>query len=200
MTSEAAANRPIIFSIKSYPCMPKTASSCGGPPVASRPTKHLVSKNGLGWPQNDLGGFRDQAYHFQHQKLSLHAQSREPFHTGHCRPFRTNTQTASGGLKMTSEAAGTRPIIFSIKLPLYARSREPFHTGHCRPFRTNTQTASGGLKMTSEAAGTRPIIFSIKLPLYARSREPFHTGYGRPFQTNMQANKEIPLCFISIYI
>ena len=95
--------------------MPKAASSCRGPPVALRPTKCLVSKNGLGRPQNDLGGCRDQVYHFQHQKLPLYAQSKEPFHTGHCRPFRTNTQTASGGLKMTSEAAGTRPIIFSIK-------------------------------------------------------------------------------------
>ena len=121
MTLEAAGTRPIIFSIKGYPCMPKAASSCGGPPVASRPTKPLVSKNGLGrlqndlggcWrvlgpglsflaskvtpvcpkqgaipyttlpaipdkhanglgrPQNDLGGCRDQAYHFQHQARS----------------------------------------------------------------------------------------------------------------------------------
>ena len=42
MTSEAAGTRPIIFSIKSYPCMPKAASSCGGPPVASQPTKPSV--------------------------------------------------------------------------------------------------------------------------------------------------------------
>ena len=90
-------------------------SYCGGLPVALRPTKPSVSKNGLGRPQNDLGGFRDQAYHFQHQKLPLYAQSREPFHTGLCWPFRTNMQTASGGLKMTSEAAKTRPIIFNIK-------------------------------------------------------------------------------------
>ena len=47
-------------------------------------TKPLVSTNGLEWPQNDLGGCLDQAYHFQHQKLPLYAQSREP--------FRTNTQ------------------------------------------------------------------------------------------------------------
>ena len=78
-------------------------------------TKPSVSKNGLGRPQNDLGGCRDQAYHFQHQKLPLYAQSREPFHTGHGRPFRTNMKMASGSLKMTSKAAGTRPIIFSIK-------------------------------------------------------------------------------------
>ena len=115
MTLEAAGTRSIIFSIKSYPCMPKAASSCGWPLVTSRPTKRLVSSNGLGRRQNDLGVFRDQGYHFQHQKLPLYAQSREPFHTGHCRPFRTNTQTALGSLKMTSEAAGTRPIIFSIK-------------------------------------------------------------------------------------
>ena len=44
-------------------------------------------------PQNDLGGCLDQAYYFQHQKLPLYAQSREPFHAGHGRPFRTNTQT-----------------------------------------------------------------------------------------------------------
>ena len=74
-----------------------------------------VSKNGLGRPQNDLGGCRDQAYHINHQKLPLYAQSREPFHTGHGRPFRTNTKMASDSLKMTSEDAGTRPIIFSIK-------------------------------------------------------------------------------------
>ena len=55
-------------------------------------TKPSVSKNGLGRPQNNLGGCRDQAYHFQHQKLPLYAQSREPFHTGHGRPFRTNRQ------------------------------------------------------------------------------------------------------------
>ena len=42
--------------------------------------------------ENDLGGCRDQAYDFQHQKLPLYAQSREPFHTGHGRPFWTNTQ------------------------------------------------------------------------------------------------------------
>ena len=64
---------------------------------------------------NDLGGCRDQAYHFQHQKLALYAQSREPFDTGHGRSFRTITKMASGGLKMTSEAAGTMPIIFNIK-------------------------------------------------------------------------------------
>ena len=58
-------------------------------------TKPSVSKNGLGRPQNDLGGCRDQAYNFQHQKLPLYAQSREPFHTGHGWPFRTNTQTNS---------------------------------------------------------------------------------------------------------
>ena len=52
-------------------------------------------------------------------------------------------KTASGGLKMTSEAAGTRPNHFQHqKLPLYAQSREPFHTGHGWPFRTNTQTNS----------------------------------------------------------
>ena len=80
--------------------------------------KAFSLKNGLGRPQNDLGGCRDQAYHFHHQKLPLtrlYAQSREPFHAGHGQPFRTNTKMASGGLKMTSEAAGTRPIIFSIK-------------------------------------------------------------------------------------
>ena len=58
-------------------------------------TKPLVSKNDLGRPQNDLGGCRDQGYHFQHPKLPLYAQSREPFHTGHGRPFRTNMQTNS---------------------------------------------------------------------------------------------------------
>ena len=36
-------------------------------------TKPSVPKNGLGWPQNDLGGCRDQAYHFQHQNLPLYA-------------------------------------------------------------------------------------------------------------------------------
>ena len=65
------------------------------------------------------GGLRrlpDQAYNFQHQKLPLYAQSREPSMQGmHGRPFRTNTKMASGGLKMTTEAAGTRSIIFSIK-------------------------------------------------------------------------------------
>ena len=35
---------------------------------------------------------RRLAYYFQHQKLPLYAQSREPFHTGHGWPFRTNTQ------------------------------------------------------------------------------------------------------------
>ena len=55
-------------------------------------TKPSVSQNGIGRPQNDLGGCQDQAYHFQHQKLPLYAQNREPFHTGHGRPFRTNTQ------------------------------------------------------------------------------------------------------------
>ena len=54
--------------------------------------KAFSQKNGLGRPQNDLGGYWDQAYHFQHQKLPLYAQSREPFHAGHGRPFRTNTQ------------------------------------------------------------------------------------------------------------
>ena len=48
-------------------------------------TKPSVSQNGLGQPQNDLGGCQDQAYHFQHQKLPLYARSREP--------FRTNMQT-----------------------------------------------------------------------------------------------------------
>ena len=66
-------------------------------------------------PQNDLGGCWDQGYHFQHQKLPLYAQSREPFHTGHGRPSRTNTKMVLGCLKMTSEAAGTKPIIFNIK-------------------------------------------------------------------------------------
>ena len=65
--------------------------------VTLQPQKQSLQshKNGLGRPQNDLGGCRDQVYHFQHQKLPLYAQSREPFHTGHGRPFQTNTQTIS---------------------------------------------------------------------------------------------------------
>ena len=85
MTSEAAETRPIIFSIN-YPCMPKAIPYRTLPAI---PDKHA---NGLRWPQNDLGGCRDQAYHFQHQKLPLYARSREPFHTGHGRPFRTTMQ------------------------------------------------------------------------------------------------------------
>ena len=49
--------------------------------------QNLQSQKRLRRPQNDLAGCRDQAYHFQHQKLPLYAQSREPFHTGHGRPF-----------------------------------------------------------------------------------------------------------------
>ena len=91
ITSEAAGTRPIIFNITGYPCMPKAGSHSiqGMRAWPAIPDKH---ENGLGRPQNDLGGYRDQAYYFQHQKLPLYAQSREPFHTGHGRPFRTNMQ------------------------------------------------------------------------------------------------------------
>ena len=100
---------------------------CNNFPIGLRATLQLqnrafsLQKRPRG-PQNYLRGCRDQVYHFQHQKLLLYAQSRKPFHTGHGRPFRTNTQTKPsvsknglGGLKMTSGAAGTKPIIFSIK-------------------------------------------------------------------------------------
>ena len=66
-------------------------AEAGGLQVASRPAsfaahahrKHLTtssnttaSKQSLHSPQNDLGGCRDQVYHFYHQKLPLYAQSR----------------------------------------------------------------------------------------------------------------------------
>ena len=137
------AKRPYVRYIYIYilaaSLLRKAASCCGGPPVASRPTKRLVSKNGLGPPQNDLGGFRDQAYHFQHQKLSLYAQSREPFHTGHCRPFR---QTGLG--RPQNDLGGCRDQAYHFqhqKLPLYARAGS--HSiqgmaGHSRQTRKQT--------------------------------------------------------------
>ena len=148
MTSEAAGTSSIIFNIESYPCMPKAGShSIQGMANHSGQTRKRpsVSKNGLGRPQNDLGGCRDQVYHFQYQKLPPYAQSREPFQTGHGRLFRTNTQTNSSllyfGLKMTSEATGTRPIIFNIK-SYPCMPKVGSHSIQGRPFRTNTQTNS----------------------------------------------------------
>ena len=110
--------------------------------------------------QNDLRGCRDQVYHFHHQKLPLYAQSREPFHTGHGRPFWTNTQTALGGLKMTSEAP-VPGLSFSVSkvtpvcpkqgaIPYRAAIPDKHANGLGRP-----QNDLGG-------SGTRPIIFSIK--------------------------------------
>ena len=96
MTLEAAGTRFIIFNIKSFPvCQKQGAIPYKAEPAIpyrawpAIPDKH---ENGLWQPQNDLGSCWDQAYHFQHQKLPLYAQSSEPFHTGHGWPFRTNTQ------------------------------------------------------------------------------------------------------------
>ena len=76
MTSEAAGTRFIIFKIKSFPVCRKQGAIPykAGPAIPYRawpsiPDKH---ENGLGRPQNDLGGCWDQAYHFEHQKLPLY--------------------------------------------------------------------------------------------------------------------------------
>ena len=95
-----------------------------------------VSKNGLGRPQNDLGGCWDQAYHFQHQKLPRVS-------------LQEATPTAKSPMGMMAPSASIPPqpptstvlvknALWFQSLP-YAPSREPFHTGHGRPFRTNTQ-------------------------------------------------------------
>ena len=107
ITSETAGTRLIIFTIKSYPCMPKTGShSIQGMADHSGQTRKWPWR-----PQNDLGGCS----------------------------FRTNMQTALGVFKMTSEAAGTRPIIFSIK------------SCPCRP-KTGSHSIQG---MTNHSGQTR---------------------------------------------
>ena len=77
-----------------------------------------VSKNGLRWPQNDLGGCRDQAIIFSIKSYPCMPQAGS--HSmqgmaGHSGQTVSVSENGLGGLKMTSEAAGTRPIIFSIK-------------------------------------------------------------------------------------
>ena len=109
-------------------------------------------------------------------------------------------KTASGGLKMTSEAAGTRPIVSASNVtPVCPKQGGVLYRGL---FRTNTKMASGGLKMTSEASGTRSIIFNIKsYPCMPKAGSHSIQGMAsHSGQTRKQTNKQIPLCFISIEI
>ena len=102
-----------------------------------------VSKKRPPVASNDLGGCRDQAYHFQHKRLPLYAQSKEPFDTGHGRPYRKTPSVSENGLRGPQNyLGGCRDQAYHFqhqKLPLYGLSREPFHTGHGRPCRTTMQ-------------------------------------------------------------
>ena len=121
------------------------ASSCGGPPVAKRPVsfathahrkhlKTLISENTLIYSGNQTNA---------HIHIFLLESNKVVYPC--CVTILPLDFKQHYSLKTKSsvsrDAAGTRPIIFSIKsYPLYAQSREPFHTGHGRPFQTNTQT------------------------------------------------------------
>ena len=107
---------------------------------------------------------------------------------------------ASGCLKMTTVAAGTRLIIFNIKSSpvcpkqgaIHTRRGRPFHTRHRRPFRSNTKMASGSLKMTLEAAGIRLINKTSKVTTVCMSKAGSHSIQGmadHSEQTRKQTNK-----------
>ena len=126
MTSEAAGTRPIIFSIKSYPCMPKVGShSIQGMAVHSGQTRKQclqspkTASSGLKMT-SEAAGTRPFIFSIKSYPCMPKARSHSiQGMAGHSRQTRKQSlqspKTASGGLKMTSEAAVTRPIIFKIK-------------------------------------------------------------------------------------
>ena len=134
----------ILFLLESnkvvYPCC-VTIFPLDFKQLYSLKTKPLVSKNVLRRPQNDLGWLPGLGLSFSASKVTpvCPKQRAIPYKA---RPFLTNTQTASGGLKMTWRLWDQVYNFQHQKLPLYAQSREPFHTGHGRPFRTNMQANS----------------------------------------------------------